>query len=163
MTEVASPIAVATEAPKKSSLPTKLTTEEMNLRYQFIGKCVDKGIMLTNTTQLGVRGGQSIQDLCNSNVKTLQDIAIKMKKEDANHDPEFSSSEILKFSGIAATEWLEFFRLTIRKKNWDVYSSDKREHVKELKERINQAKTPEELRREAQAELDGLKDFDKED
>lgn len=163
MTEVASPVATATEAPKKSTLPTKLSAEDMNLRYQFIGKCVDKGIMLTNTTQLGVRGGNSIQDLCNSSVKTLQDIAIKMKKEEANHDPEFSNNEILKFSGIPATEWLEFFRLTIRKKNWDVYSADKREQVKELKQTIDLAKTPEELRKEAQEKLDALKEFDKED
>lgn len=163
MTDVASPVAVVTEIPKKSSLPTKLTPEEENHRYQFIGRCVDKGINFPSSNKFGVQGSLSVQDLCNSTIKTLRDIATKVKKEDASNDPEFSGNEVLKINGIPATEWLDFFRLTIRKKDWTVYASDKREQVKELKQTIDLAKTPEELRKEAQEKLDALKEFDKED
>lgn len=163
MTEVASSVAVATEAPKKSSLPTKLTIDEENHRYQFIGRCVDKGLNFPSSNKFGVQGSLSVQDLCNSNVSTIADIAIKVKKEEAMHDPEFSRNPILKINGIPATEWLEFFRLTIRKKDWNAYASVKKDTIKELKAKIDLAKTPEELRREAQAELDSLKEFDKED
>lgn len=164
MTEIASPVAATTtEAPKKASLPTKLTTEEENHRYQFIGRCVDRGINFPSSNKFGVQGSLSVQDLCNSNVKTLAEVATKIKKEEANHDPEFSGNDVLKINDIPATQWLEFFRLTIRKKNWNAYATDKRDTIKELKAKIDLAKTPEELRREAQAELDSLKEFDKED
>lgn len=143
-------------APVKSDHPVKLTTEEENQRYQFIGRCVDNGVMFPSNTKFGVMGGMSIQDICNSATDTLAKIAIKIKKEDAEHDPEFSNNEELKIAKIPATKWLEFLRLTIRKKNWIAYASDMRAQKKGLQAQIAAAKTPDELRKEAEAKLAAL-------
>lgn len=157
MTEVKEvPTAATTPLPVKPALPVKLTTEEQNKRYQFIGKCVDKGINFPFNARFGVQGALTVQDLCNSSVKTLADIAKKIKKEEAEHDPEFSGNEILKIASVPATDWLDFLRLTIRKKNWDAYASDRRAEKKSLQGQIAAAKTPDELRKEAELKLASL-------
>lgn len=140
----------------KNSVPVKLTAEEENQRYQFIGRCVDNNINFPSTQKFGVLGVMSVQDLCASNVSTLAAIAVKVKKEEANHDPEFSGNEELKISGIAAQRWLDFLRLTIRKKNWNAYAADKRAEKKSLQSQIAAAKTPDELRKEAEQKLAAL-------
>lgn len=138
-------------------LPTKLTAEEVTARYRFIGMCVDRGIVFPNVHRFGVQAaGMSVQDLCNSNIKTLQDIAVKIKKEEAGHDPEFSGTEELKISGVPAQQWLDFFRLTIRKKSWDILASEKRSEAKLLKAEIAAALTPEEKRKKAEEQLKAI-------
>lgn len=147
----------------KASVPVKLTPEEMNARYQFIGRCVDKGINFPSSNKFGVQGALSVQDICNSNVKTIQDLAIRIKKEEAGHDPEFSGTEELKINGITSTVWLTFLRLTIRHKNWELYASRMRTEKRTLKAAIDAAKTPEELRKEAQERLNAIgSEFDEE-
>lgn len=134
-------------------VPAKLTTEEMNSRYQFIGRCVDRGINFPSSNKFGVIGALSVQDLCNSNIRTLQDIAVKIKKEQADHDPEFNGTEELKINAIKADDWLAFLRLTIRKKLWDAYAAKIKTDKRVLQTAIDTAKTPEELRREAEVKL----------
>lgn len=150
MTEVVKETTPLTNVPKA---PVKLTAEEMNSRYQFIGKCVDKGINFPSSNKFGVQGAMSVQDICNSNVKTLQELAVRIKKEEAGHDPEFSGTEALKINGIDSTDWLNFLRLTIRKKNWDAYAAKVRTDKRVIMTAIENAKTPEELRREAEVKL----------
>lgn len=149
-TTIAKPAVVA------NTKPVKLTNEEQNTRYTFIGKCVDKGINFPSNNKFGVVGAMSVQDLCTSNIKTLQDVAIKIKREQDGHDPEFSGTEELKINGILASEWLTFMRLTIRKKNWDAYASKMRTDKRVLQSAIDAAKTPEELRKEAQQKLNEI-------
>lgn len=165
MTET-SKVAEVPPTPANADIPLKLSKEEENQRYQFIGKCVDKGINFPNSTKFGVTNVMTVQDLCNSTIVTLAKIASTVKKEEAEHDPEFSpvKTAILKVAGIPATDWLCFFRLTIRKKYWDAYASDRRAQRKVLEARIAASRTPEELRKEAELELANLNaEFAKED
>lgn len=163
MTDTAK-VAEVPPTPVSSSLPVKLIKEEENQRYQFIGRCVDKGINFPNSTKFGVINVMTVQDLCNSNIVTLAKIAKSIKVEEALHDPEFSNNQPLKIGSILATEWLTFFRLTIRKKYWDAYATEKRAEKRGLEAEINAARTPEELRKIAETKLAALKsEFAEED
>lgn len=160
MTEVATTVP---PAPVKPGIPVKLTTEEMNTRYQFIGRCVDRNINYPGQLRFGVNTAMSVQELCAANIDTLRNIAKSIKKVTEGHDPEIDGTEEIIISRTPAAQWLQFVLLTIRKKNWDKYAADNKAHIKNLKEKIAAAKTPEELRKEAELELAGLKGFDDED
>lgn len=142
---------------EKPTIPTKLTAEEKNQRYAFIGKCVDKGINFPGSNKFGVMGSLTMQDLCTSTTKTLQDIAKGIKVLNEKHDPEFDGKEPLRIAGVFAEDWLNFLRFTIRKKNHDTWAAARRAEIKALNTTIDQAKTPDELRREAEARLNELK------
>lgn len=147
----------AVAGPRASALPVNLTTDEKKWRYEFIGKLTDRNKTFPSNNKFGVMKALTVQDLCNSTTKTLQDIAVSLKKAEGDHDPEFNGNDALKINGITAQDWLQFLRLTIRKKNWDVHVADKRETIKDLEKQIAEAKTPEEKRREAELMLQGLK------
>lgn len=151
MTEVQQPAAPV--APVKPAVPQKLTAEEENERYTFIGKCVDSNTNFPGGSRWGVPGGVTLQDLCNSTPTTLRDIGKRINKELTSHDPEFDGTEPLKIAGIPAEKWANFIRLTIRKKMYNTLVAEKRAEVKKLKATIEMAKTPDELRREAEAQL----------
>ena len=137
--------------------PEKLTDLEEQQRLLFIGNCVDKNIYLPTNTKFGVAQKTTVQDLCNSSIQTLQDIGTSIKKAIGNHDPEFSSTPEPQLGKIAASKWVEFIRLTIRKKKFEEYVDKVNSRMKELQEKIDGAKTPQELRAEAEAQLAELK------
>jgi len=155
----ATPVAQA-PVPVKPGLPAKLTAEETQQRYAFIGMCVDRNITYPATRTFGQASPMTVQDLCAANVASLQKMASALKGAAANHDPEFSNTGELMINKVEAEKWLTFFRLTIRKKNWDAYAHDKRARAKDLHKSIEAALTPQEQRARAEAELAGLKDFD---
>ena len=137
--------------------PEKLTELEEQQRLLFIGNCVDKNYYLPTSTKFGVSQRTTVQDLCNSSIQTLQDIGTNIKKAIGNHDPEFSSTPEPQLGKIAASKWVDFIRLTIRKKKYEEYMERVNEKIKNLEEKISEAKTPQELRAEAEAELAELK------
>jgi len=139
--------------PAVPSTPIALTAEEKKWRYEFIGKLTDRNITYPSTNKFGAMGTMTVQDLCNSNVETLQRIAKAIKKLEVDHDPEFDGAEELKIGVIKASEWLQFLKLTIRKKNWNKLMSGRRTEIENLRAQIAQAKTPDELRKEAEAKL----------
>jgi len=149
---------VTTTAPvaTKPGAPAKLTDAEAQTRYAFIGMCVDRNITYPATRAYGQQDNMTVQDLCAANIEKLQKIAQSLKEAASKHDPEFSNSAALMVSKVKAEEWLTFFRYTIRKKIWDEYAKEQRKKVKALKGQIEAALTPEEKRKQAEAELVAL-------
>lgn len=133
--------------------PEKLTDAEEQQRLLFIGNCIDKNLYLPTNTRFGVAQKTTVQDLTNSSVETLQAIGSSIKKAIGDHDPEFSNAPEPMLGKLSASKWVEFIRLTIKRKRVQEYTEKTKEKIKQLQDQINEAKTPQEKRAEAEAQL----------
>lgn len=132
----------------------KLTTEEQATRAAFIADWVDSNRVLPDTLRLGVQTTMTVQDICNSGVKTLQRIGQALKERASKSgDEDFGDAKPFEINGYPGDKIITFIRLTIRKKKAEEVAEKKSEKIADLKARQKSLATPEELRAEIAKEL----------
>lgn len=134
--------------------PIALNEQENSARLLFIGKCVDENLALPNLAKFGVTQLMTVQDLVNANISTLQEIGKSIKKQMADYDPEFSSSnDGLYIKGVRAEEWIGFIKSTIRKKEFDAWKRSQLNKAKAIKAELETMKSPSQRKKDLQKQL----------
>ena len=142
----------------KLEKPVKITEEEDKELLSFIGNCVYNNVNFPANTKFGVNRSLTVQEICTSQIETVQELAIKVKEVIKNFDPEFSKTPEPKIGAFAANKWINFFRLLIRKKRYEDYLSEVFKEKQRLSSIINSAKTVKEKRKEAEEALSKLEE-----
>lgn len=154
-TTSSTPVAEAAKV-EKPGTPKPLSQAEESTLLNFIGKCVLRNIALPAQVRFGVNKRFTVQDLCHESPAVLSGIRKSINKAIAEFDPEVDAGDELKISKLPATQWAEFILNLLRRKKYEDYAADLRARKKFLVAKINESKTPQELRQEAEQELAGL-------
>lgn len=132
--------------------PEKITEQEDQARLLFIGKCVDGNLLVPALNKFGVAQALTVQDICNSSIKSLKTLGTALEKSRAGIEgSRFSQVSEPTIGGAKYKDWEDFVFYTIKKKEYDLWKEKISEEVKALNQQIDAAKTPEEQRREAEA------------
>lgn len=133
----------------------KLTTEEDAKLDAFIGKSIRKNArfpLLSN--RVGVGSNVTIQDIYNSNSDSIRDLGKFLNKLISDNDPEFSVGKPeLSFNGIPATDLKEALKLILKEKEYKSKLTLAVRTKRSLLEQKESLKTPEERRKDIDAEL----------
>lgn len=140
----------------------KLSSEEDAKLDSFIGKCIrrnSKFPLLTN--RVGVGSDITIQEIYNQNPESIKQLGKFLNKLINDNDPEFSSAQAeLKFGTILATELKEALKLILKEKEYKSALSKAVAQKRRLLEAQESLKTPEEKRKEIDAELAELSEVE---
>jgi hypothetical protein len=135
----------------------KLTEEEVKSRYLFIGECVDNNVTMPNTTKFGVNAPMTVQDICSSNVPTLQKIGVALEKvQKDTTESRFVKTNDPIVGKVPVSKWLDFIELTIVKKEHDAYTEKNAEKLKEIDSQLAKLETTEEVKARLQKEREAL-------
>lgn len=134
-----------------------LTLEELKWHTDFVYRRVMNNTVLQSSAKFGRELKLTVQELVHSNVKTLQDIGQQIERvarEAGSSD--FSAEGPFRINGVEASNWITFLKLQIKLKKAEEAAEEKKRRVKELREKIDNLKTPQELRADAETELRAL-------
>jgi hypothetical protein len=141
------------ETKKLSDL--KLSSDEEKSLNEFVGKAVLKNAkfpLLGN--RVGVSANVTIQDIVSSNDETIRSMGKHVNKLLADSDSEFDEgAKEISFSGIKAVELKDALKLILKHKAYKEAASEVKRLKNKLKSERDLLKTPEERRKEIDAEL----------
>lgn len=133
-----------------------LTAEQNTKRLLFIGKCVDENLTIPNYTKFGVEQRLTVQDLSVSSDKTLEGIYVAIQKQVNESSLGLKASKTVEISGVPATEWLDFIKLTVQNREYKVDKATKKAEAQKLQAELDTMKSPTQKKRELQKKLDEL-------
>lgn len=143
----------------------KLTAEEEVKLDSFIGKATRKNAvfpLLSN--RVGVSSKVTIQDIYSSSAQTIREMGKFLNKLISDNDPDFSvEKQSLKFGTIAAEEVKEALKLILKEKEYKSKLAAAKATKRALLEKQDSLKSPEERRKEIDAELALLSDVELEE
>ena len=137
----------------------KLTTDERTKLQNFYAKCVENNVVFPSITP--GTANNTIQELLHQRSITSLDRYADVLEKNINsvsrtEKRNGASEKTLPGSDITYRETVEVIDLIIKEKEYQNYVSTMTAKKESLKAKLEDLKTPEELRKEVQAELDSI-------
>jgi len=131
----------------------KLTLDQESKLTGFIGKAALNNVMFPSRT-MGTEN-LNIQEILNFSISSLENYGEFIEKNSQKEGSSFKSKRApRKYSGlISSSELIEFLHIIIQYREYEVYQKTMARKIDELNKYIEDTKSPEEKRQEAQKNL----------
>jgi hypothetical protein len=129
-----------------------ITAKELESLFKFMGQCVLEGAKFPSE-RFGANN-VTIQELASERtIESLREFGKFINKKLQDSDPDFSTSETLKFGKVLATDLVANLKLLIKYKEFVTEQTKLKAKIKALQTENKELKTPQERRKDNDAEL----------